>query len=969
MPKQLLKIENFEGGLNDVDDPRDLLINEFSSLKNCIVSKGRIVMAGGPTNIGSTDYPAAAGIIQGYGLFAFSTDRVPDAATVTETDVLVLWDDDSSERHFFWITDAASQTWAQITASTDLALWATSSRKPCFFYLDGALRISDGASAPEPTIWWGFCKNNFFDGDGSFVAPNDWFSYIHDIKAPVAGNIFGGEERLIGGASGSTARTIYESELASGVNIWIRNAEDQLTGFTAQDDGLALVSPVLGSWSYSTSGNRQIGNGGDWNISEVEGNDAYYDDVFLKNTFEIDDEQYWEPMWTGNVSEATTIFNFHTDQLTDVTFTPTDSMYIKFHISTFQMDGFNTHVTFGTGGNQWTVDYASGLNDGYWKVRLFPAGGNVKDDDGELDTGDGNLSYLEWKVPSPVIAMTENEVTVIEFPYTEATAGGAFVYGADMTIDIFELQIKIHTEYNPAGDQTPDVGPLSFATPKIGESGLIFNDPVNSGPREWGSTYVYDGKQESAIRKFAKKINLVDKKIAVGLTILQYNKVGLDSWDDEATPSASADTNHRITGTNIYFYDKTGTPYRVAECDFRRGVKASTSTEFPDSDPWTNSSGEVRHTNSNVIFFSQLPRFGTYQSYNGFSADEQGGDWVGFNSFKASFGNAAVSGRKLIVGPVYIDTDDGKGTVWHNDMAIAAKPSKYDQFPNKTGLIEVIKDDGDKIIALSVYADRLLQFKKKRMYLINISSNTEYLEDVFEGKGVEHPAAVFETDFGITWANNDGCYLYDGEKVFNLIEKKISDSTWSGHFDADTLVGYHANSRKIIVTGGGSTNRDAYIYDLNLKSWSFHNNVFSAYNMTNFVRNSDGDLLWGYQVADGLYKWSETAVTNAAVEIITRDIDFESPGQRKNIYKIYVTHKGDASNIQTYYAANGVTAYTYVGSSLPASSPTTAWVTTAITLSATNVYSLKLKFASTGTTPANFEINDISVVFRVKHII
>ena len=302
-------------------------------------------------------------------------------------------------------------------------------------------------------------------------------------------------------------------------------------------------------------------------------------------------------------------------------------------------------------------------------------------------------------------------------------------------------------------------------------------------------------------------------------------------------------------------------------------------------------------------------------------------------------------------------------------MAIAAKPSKYDQFPNKTGLIEVIKDDGDKIIALSVYADRLLQFKKKRMYLINISSNTEYLEDVFEGKGVEHPAAVFETDFGITWANNDGCYLYDGEKVFNLIEKKISDSTWSGHFDADTLVGYHANSRKIIVTGGGSTNRDAYIYDLNLKSWSFHNNVFSAYNMTNFVRNSDGDLLWGYQVADGLYKWSETAVTNAAVEIITRDIDFESPGQRKNIYKIYVTHKGDASNIQTYYAANGVTAYTSVGSSLPASSPTTAWVTTAITLSATNVYSLKLKFASTGTTPANFEINDISVVFRVKHII
>ena len=98
-------------------------------------------------------------------------------------------------------------------------------------------------------------------------------------------------------------------------------------------------------------------------------------------------------------------------------------------------------------------------------------------------------------------------------------------------------------------------------------------------------------------------------------------------------------------------------------------------------------------------------------------------------------------------------------------------------------------------------------------------------------------------------------------------------------------------------------------------------------------------------------------------------MDFENPGQRKNIYKIYVTHKGSASNIQTSYAVNGTASFTEVGSELPASSPTTAWVTTAITLSATDIYSLQLKFFSDGTTPANFEINDISVVFRTKHIV
>ena len=69
------------------------------------------------------------------------------------------------------------------------------------------------------------------------------------------------------------------------------------------------------------------------------------------------------------------------------------------------------------------------------------------------------------------------------------------------------------------------------------------------------------------------------------------------------------------------------------------------------------------------------------------------------------------------------------------------------------------------------------------MNLINVSQQVEFLEDTFMHKGVPHSASVCKTDYGIAWANTTGCYLYDGQKVIDLLEKKgeplISQDTWS----------------------------------------------------------------------------------------------------------------------------------------------------------------------------------------------
>ena len=119
--------------------------------------------------------------------------------------------------------------------------------------------------------------------------------------------------------------------------------------------------------------------------------------------------------------------------------------------------------------------------------------------------------------------------------------------------------------------------------------------------------------------------------------------------------------------------------------------------------------------------------------------------------------------------------------------------------------------------------------------------------------------------------------------------------------------------------------------------------------------------------AGTVVKWDDAADSSTLVDIKTKDVDFGQPGQEKRIYKFYVTHRGSASNIQLSYAKDGdQDTYTEAGSELPATSALTDWVTTTITPTTFSCTSVRLKLASSGTTPANFEINDITIVFRVK---
>ena len=78
MPKQLLEINNFAGGLNSYSDPRDIEDNEFQQNWNAIVDKAGVIrVAGMGEHSIATEYhhlENTTNFQPGYGLFQFSSD-------------------------------------------------------------------------------------------------------------------------------------------------------------------------------------------------------------------------------------------------------------------------------------------------------------------------------------------------------------------------------------------------------------------------------------------------------------------------------------------------------------------------------------------------------------------------------------------------------------------------------------------------------------------------------------------------------------------------------------------------------------------------------------------------------------------------------------------------------------------------------------------------------------------------------
>ena len=164
---------------------------------------------------------------------------------------------------------------------------------------------------------------------------------------------------------------------------------------------------------------------------------------------------------------------------------------------------------------------------------------------------------------------------------------------------------------------------------------------------------------------------------------------------------------------------------------------------------------------------------------------------------------AVVANRRVYLGNVKVFYSDGTSEVL-SDSIFKSEVGKFDKF-KRSGRIDVAVDDGEHIIALAEYADRILQFKQRSLHILNVSQEIEYLEETHKFKGIANPAAYTNTDYGCAWVNDSGCYIYDGKSVRNILDKKelrrIKSATWDSFITDRAAIGYIPKDRQILVIG------------------------------------------------------------------------------------------------------------------------------------------------------------------------
>jgi len=505
-------------------------------------------------------------------------------------------------------------------------------------------------------------------------------------------------------------------------------------------------------------------------------------------------------------------------------------------------------------------------------------------------------------------------------------------------------------------------------------------------------TYLYDTdtKQESLPFKF----NDVDTNNVNSFNIIGHNL--LFNFDTYICPynsnGGTYSLNKRIGGSRLYYKKEDNDNYfLIGELDFiENGFKF-----LPEADTLSYSITDTSNTTGNILSKTALIKsispetaniIDTFKSINGFSSEVK--------TLNAQYKTAVIHGRRVYIGNIK------QNNKTFPDRIIKSQVNKFDTFPEGIGSVDVVINDGENIVKLEAYADRILQFKENSLYIINVSENVEFLEDTFRNKGCAFDYHVTKTDIGIAWFNIHGCYLYNGRNVIDLLEKQgirlISEEDWiafitdgvDGSADdidmSSALIGYIPKKKELIIK---NENNDIYLYDFVLQAWTTGDSkVTESTAMTNFALDKSQNLFYVDNTTTIRKTWIQDPESTSNLLYKTPDMDFGQPSIRKKIYRVRINYKGDASALGVLYTTNGDTDtyQRFEGTNSSTGKPTgsedaaplhnktdlTQWhqaeLKPSTIVNTNNIYSFQ--FILNGVTGSDFEVNDITIVYRMKNI-
>lgn len=319
--------------------------------------------------------------------------------------------------------------------------------------------------------------------------------------------------------------------------------------------------------------------------------------------------------------------------------------------------------------------------------------------------------------------------------------------------------------------------------------------------------------------------------------------------------------------TNYGFSKKRhGVKFLFCELDFEKGIRmGGTSNYVPFFIPTVHGGGTINNDSSASTEFNYVyPNnyvYGPYDKLNGSRVNTlqrmKTEPWIVkkqniIGKPGTGWKTSTTVNRKSYIGNVSYSNETNSGLIESPDTVFKSYVNEFGYFEIDRRL-EVEINDGDGIVKLSSLGGKLFEFKTKKLFIINLTRDIEYLEADLMYKGVNKDYHVLDGDNFIAWFNQYGVFLYDGEQIRELLidqkgQERLLD--WqNNYYHDDAVIGYEPHSKSIIITN--KTNQSVLSFDMKSLSWTIGSKKCLTDNSSNFVNNANGELIHYSQLISG----------------------------------------------------------------------------------------------------------------------
>ena len=857
MPKQIFKIENFHGGLDSNSDPRDISDGSLSDVSNADTSKlGRLVLFKPDGQHQEINNKINSWAKSGYGLFQFSNDysggNLDEGNEPSEvsTHYLALWDNQDSTLQI-WSSDAYGWSDSNIIVFNDGNFSKHSA--PVFYYADGALRICDGShQSDSENMVIQYVRRELFTDLANPLELNQWV-------IETGSNIDPSDQSRFNVGS-STYDLVYSYGIGEGADEGAVGPSMQTIGFFINNKSSDGVNP------YSDTGVicdiRAMG-GANAAYNTGSGYDGRW--PYIDTTYGYDDLG-WEinNSYGGFDSNAVTQGSKFNEINSTAPFGPEGIQRVKVGWVVNNLPDSNTNFGGFIRIKCTICTHHLIYNDGETPTDALSHGLYIPNASDEFGSALEVVAYLGAESGTVTFDFSTG---LTEANYEQVAGQQVYNYGIGVVIDNSQIWCVGSGTGHKIYAAITDVRCYSRASSILLDDYIpdnrVYIDVVGTeattGHSQIALSNIYDDEDESGLVE-VPRIGSPEEGEPYYSTVPSGLKVNFKYLSD-------ADENvlwsQRVTGFKVYtrLVEQGGTLLQSwkpqLKVDFLTGIYSH----------WNEGqeilSGHLSREDTHNKYYTELVGVNntvdTYESETGASVEDAE---IRIDKYKT----AVVANRVVYIGNV------SYGGKIYSDRMIKSLVNGFDTFRAISGRVDVVVSDGDEIIKLETYADRILQFKKNIMYLINISQDIEFLEDEFLYKGVSHPAATCSTDFGIAWVNKNGCYIYDGQKVINLLEKKglrlIGEDEWEEFVSDDAMIGYSPVDRTIVVVDNCQYNKNRYIYSLITQSWT------KDFGVNNLLLNGDFED-WTGGNPDS---WTKVAGTGSGGIVVTEATSYAKKG-------------------------------------------------------------------------------------------